>query len=576
MTSDAAKSMGGVKAAGPSAPEQPGQTPGGAGGSRSRWIGFAVLAAGLAMIILDGTVVSVSLPAIIDDLDLALSEAQWVTCLYSAIFAALLLTSGRLGDRYGRRLMFLIGVATFVGASLAAAGAQDTGELIWSRCAQGIGAALILPATLATVNATFRGRDRAKAFGIWGAVMAGAAAVGPLVGGWLTTSLTWRWIFVVNLPLGAAILLLGLRFVPETRDESSQDGFDGWGLVTSAIGFGSVVFALIEGQSLGWIRPSADLTVLGLTWPETAPVSLVPIVLAIGLVALGLFWRLQRGRSARGRAAILDLSLFSVPTFAWGNLTAAMVAAGEFALLFVLPLYLVYALELTIMQTGWVLAAMAIGAFVAGAQARHLAARLGPTRVVTLGLLLELVAAVGAAFVIATSPSVWVITVLLSVYGLGLGLAAAQLTSVVLRDVPVALSGAASATQSTVRQLGSALGAAIAGTILAVGFTITVPARLALLKGVSADDGMTMIDYMTGTAGAVIAMIRDKGTDGFFGELGPQVADAMAECLAQSAGWVIWGASFFIALGVIGALRVERAAGAASPAEQAIPSRTRP
>ncbi|MGV8908073.1 MAG: MFS transporter [Propionicimonas sp.] len=548
-----------------------GRRAGASGGQRSRWTGFAVLAAGLAMIVLDGTVVNVALPAIIDDLDLALSEAQWVTCLYAAIFAALLLTSGRLGDRYGRRLMFLIGVTVFVAASLGAAGANDVGELIWSRCVQGIGAALILPATLSTVNASFRGRDRAMAFGIWGAVMAGAAAVGPLVGGLLTTSLNWRWIFLINIPLGAAILVLGLRFVTETRDEASPGGFDGWGLATSAVGFGSVVFALVEGQSLGWLRPAGDLTVFDLTWPETAPVSVVPVVLAIGLASLALFWWLQRGRAARGRPVILDLSLFTVPTFAWGNLTAAMVAAGEFALLFVLPLYLVYAMQFSIMQAGWVLAAMAIGAFIAGAQARHLAARLGPTRVVTVGLLLELVAAVVTALVIARSPSVWVLTGLLVVYGLGLGLAAAQLTSVVLHDVPVAQSGAASATQSTVRQLGSAVGAAVAGTILAIAFTILVPARLALVKGVSADDGMTMIDYMTGTAGGVIVMIRDKGDDGFFGALGPQVADALSECFAQSVGWVSWGAAIFIALGVLGALRVERAARAGDAKHAALP-----
>ncbi len=539
----------------------------GTSSARSRWLGFGVLAAGLAMIVLDGTVVNVALPAIIDDLDLGLNEAQWVTCLYAVIFAALLLTSGRLGDRYGRRLMFLIGVGVFVAASFAAAGANDSGELIWSRCAQGFGAAFILPATLSTVNATFRGRDRSVAFGIWGAVMAGAAAVGPLIGGWLTTSLSWRWVFLINLPIGVAIVLLGLRFVPETRDETARGGFDVLGLVTSAVGFGLVVFALIEGQSLGWLRPSTDLTVLDATWPETAPISVVPVALAIGLVSLGLFWWLQRRRATRGRPVILDLTLFAVPTFGWGNLTAAMVAAGEFALLFVLPLYLVYAMQLTIMQTGWVLAAMAIGAFVAGAGARHLAARLGPARVVTVGLLLELGAAVAAALVIGNAPSVWAITVLLAVYGLGLGLAAAQLTSVVLHDVPVAQSGTASATQSTVRQLGSAVGAAVAGTVLAIGFTITVPARLALVKGVSTDDAMTMIDYMTGTAGAVISMIRAKGNDGYFGNLGPQVADAMSECFAWSVGWVLWGAVFFIALGVLGALRVELAARQARPAE---------
>ncbi len=527
--------------------------------SRSQWLGLLVLAAGLAMIVLDGTVVNVALPAIIDDLDLALNEAQWVTCLYAVVFAALLLTSGRLGDRYGRRLMFLIGVGVFLVASLAAAGANDSGELIWSRCAQGLGAALILPATLSTVNATFRGRDRSVAFGIWGAVMAGAAAVGPLVGGWLTTSLGWRWIFLLNLPIGAVVVALGLRFVSETREETARGGFDVLGLVTSAIGFGLVVFALIEGQSLGWLLPATDLTVLDLTWPETAPVSVVPVALAVGIASLGLFWRLQRRRAGQRRPVILDLTLFTVPTFGWGNLTAAMVAAGEFALLFVLPLYLVYALRLTIMQAGWVLAAMAIGAFVAGSGARHLAARLGPARVVTVGLLLELGAAVAAAVVIGNAPNVWAITVLLAVYGLGLGLAAAQLTSVVLHDVPVAQSGTGAATQSTIRQLGSAVGAAVAGTVLAIGFTLTVPARLAQVKGVTADDALTMVDYMTGTAGAVISMIRAKGNEGYFGTLGPKVADALSECFAWSVGGVLWVAVVFIGLGVVGSLRVERA-----------------
>ena len=524
--------------------------------SSSRWRGFAVLAAGLALIILDGTIVGVALPAIVDDLDLALTEAQWVTSLYAVVFAALLLTSGRMGDRFGRRLMFLAGVVVFVGASLTAAGAADAGDLIASRCVQGIGGAMVLPATLATVNAVFRGRERATAFGIWGAVMAGAAAVGPLMGGWLTTSLNWRWIFLLNLPLGLVVLALGARYVPETTGQERSSGFDGWGLVASALGLGLVVFGLIEGSSLGWVRPTQDFTVLGLTWPESAAVSVVPVALVIGALTICLFLGVESHRALRGRSVILDLSLFRVATFAWGNLTAATVAVGEFALLFVLPLYLVFARQLTIMQAGWVMAAMAVGAFVAGSQARRLSARFGAPRVVTAGLLIELIAAAVSALTIASTPE-WVLAGLMAVYGLGLGLAAAQLTSTVLREVPVDQSGTASATQSTVRQLGSALGAALAGTALAIGFTTTVPAHLAQVSGVSADDAVTMIDYMTGTAGGVIAMIRAKGTEGHFGVLGPQVADALSDAFSQSVGGVIWVAAAFIALGVIGALAVE-------------------
>ena len=527
---------------------------------RARWLGFAALAAGLAMIVLDGTVVSIAMPAMIDDLGFGLSDAQLVNTVYPVVFAALLLTFGRLGDRHGRRLVFLIGVGVFAAASLTAAGSTDVGELIASRCVQGVGGAMILPATLSTVNATFRGRDRSVAFGLWGAIMAGTAAVGPLLAGWLTTALSWQWVFLINVPIGLVVLAVGARFVPETVGDRTG-GFDGWGLVTSALGLGLLVFGLVEGPAVGWVASTSDFLVGDFTWPEGAAASPAFFALVAGGLLAGTFVVLQRRRARAGKALTLDLGLFTVPTFAWGNLTAAMVAVGEFALLFVVPLYLVYALQLSILQAGWVLAAMAGGAFVAGARARSLAARLGPARVVTLGLAMELVATAAAALIVPAGLGIWPIVALLALYGLGLGLASAQLTSTVLRDVPVERSGVASATQSTVRQLGSALGAAVDGTVLASSFAVTVPARLALVKGVSADDGQTMIDYMTGTAGAVIAWIREKGNDGHFGKLGPKVAHQLSIAFAQSIGTVLWVAAAFIALGLVGALQVERASG---------------
>lgn len=526
-------------------------------GAARPWLGFAALAAALAMIVLDGTVVGVALPAILDDLDLGLSDAQWINSVYPVVFAALLLTFGRLGDRHGRRLLLVTGVVVFAAASLTAAGAQDAGELIWSRCVQGVGGAMILPATVSSLNAMFRGRSRALAFGLWGAVMAAAAAVGPLLGGWLTTALDWRWVFLVNLPVAAVVVVLALIAVPETRG-AAGDGFDGWGLLLSASGLALVVFGLIEGPSLGWVRPVGEVTVLGLPWPSGAPVSPVLPALLAGLAATAGFLAVEARRARAGRAVVLDLSLFRVPAFAWGNLAAGVVAAGEFALLLGLPLYLVYAMRLSVLEAGWVLAAMAIGAFLAGARARALSARLGAPRVVTLGLAIELVAAVVGAVAVPDQPPAWVLAGILAAYGLGLGLAAAQLTSVVLAGVPVAQSGVASATQSTVRQLGSALGAALAGTTLSVGFAVTVPARLALVPGVSADDALTMVDYMTGTAGAVIAMIRAKGTGGYFGALGPAVADQLSIAFAQCVGAVLWVAAAFIALGLVAALRLER------------------
>ena len=525
-----------------------------------RWWALAVLAAGLSMIVLDGTIVAIALPTIITELDLDLTDAQWVGSLYAVVFAALLLSFGRLGDRLGRRRVFAVGVATFVLASVLAGSADSAGTLIAARALQGVGGAMVLPASLSSVNATFRGRDRAAAFGVWGAVMAGMAAVGPLLGGWLATAVDWRWIFYVNVPLGAAVFVGTFLVVPETKGAGFGRGIDVDGLLTSSIGFGLLVFGLIEGSDLGWWEPQRAFTVAGVTWPADAPVSPVPVSIALGLAFIGLFLLWERHRARVARSAILDLELFRHGTFSWGNLTAMTVAVGEFALVFVLPLYLVNALGLTVMQAGWVLAAMAIGAFVAGAQARHLAARMGPPGVVVLGLALEVIGVAATAFVVRPDASPLLIAAAMVVYGVGLGLASAQLTSTVLADVPPEESGSGSATQSTVRQVGSALGSALAGSVLAAGLAHSLPSQLAEVGGLPPDVADGLESSTSASAGGVIRSLAEQGTGGRLGEMGPQVVDALAAGFADATRVVVLAAAGCLALGLVGAVQVARAA----------------
>lgn len=422
------------------------------------------------MIVLDGTIVGVALPTIIADLGISVSEAQWVNGIYSVVFAALLLTAGRVGDRIGRRRMLLMGIAAFVIGSLLAAISSTAALLIASRVVQGVGGAMILPTTLSSVNATFRGRDRAIAFGVWGAVISGMAALGPLLGGWITSMFSWQWIFLVNLPLGAALVVAVLLTVDESREPSGERGFDLLGLLLSVVGLGLVVFGLIEGAELGWWAQTGSISIFGVTWGPDAAVSIVPAALITGAVALVAFTLWQRHRARVGRSRILDLSLFTVPTFRWGNVAAMCVAMGEFGLLFVLPLLIIEALGASPMLAGLTLAAMGLGAFLAGASARHIAARFSPPTVVIIGLVLETAAVLGLAAVVSVDLSLWVLTGILLVYGVGLGLASAQLTGTVLADIPVAQSGQGSATQSTVRQIGSALGTAVIGTVFVAGF----------------------------------------------------------------------------------------------------------
>lgn len=520
--------------------------------------GLAVLAVGLGMIVLDGTIVGVALPTIIEDLHLDLTDAQWVNSLYAVLLAALLLSTGNLADRWGRKKLFLAGLVVFVAGSVLAAASESSGALIGARAVQAVGAALIMPSTLSTVNAVFRGRYRAAAFGVWGAVISGAAAVGPLAGGALTQWTSWHWIFLVNVPLGAVVFVAAIVTVPETRGAKKRPGVDVDGALLSIVGFGALVFAVIEGPDLGWWTPQQDLTIFGWVWPQTAPISAVPIALLIAAIALTLFVVWERHREKVQRSALLDLELFGYRTFSWGNLTAAMVAVGEFAIIFVLPLYLVNALGLDAMGAGLVLAAMAVGAFLSGAAARHLADRFGAPGTVLIGLGLEVTGVVVVALIIQATTPGWLVAIPLVVYGLGLGLASAQLTGTVLRDVPVNLSGQGSATQSTVRQIGSALGTAFAGAALSVSLAITLPAALEK-TGLSDATADRLAETTRQTAGTTIGQLRTAGNDSPLGSDTTEAVKALADGFTDGTRGALLIATAFLILGLAGAARLRRA-----------------
>lgn len=522
------------------------------------WAALAVLSIGLGLIVLDGTIVGVALPTIITDLKLDLTDAQWVNSLYAVLLAALLLSTGNLADRWGRKRLFMTGLLVFMGGSLLAALSPSAGLLIGARAVQAVGAACIMPSTLSTVNAIFRGKYRAAAFGVWGAVISGAAAVGPLAGGALTQWTSWHWIFLVNLPIGVIIFIAALITVPETRGAAQRPGVDVDGALLSAIGFGALVFAVIEGPDLGWWTPKADLKLFGWVWSKDAALSAVPVAFLIAIIAIVLFVFWERHREKVQRAALLDLELFTYSTFSWGNLTAAMVAVGEFAIIFVLPLYLINALGLDVMGAGLILAAMAVGAFLSGAAARHLAAKFGSPGTVLIGLGLEVIGALTLALLITSASPGWLVALPLIVYGLGLGLASAQLTGTVLRDVPVDISGQGSATQSTVRQIGSALGTAFAGAALSVSLALTLPASLerAGLTGQAADQ---LADSTRQSAGTMITQLRAEGAHSALGDQTTSAVNALAEGFTDATRWALLIATGFLMLGFIGAIKLRRA-----------------
>ena len=218
---------------------------------RLRWVGLVFISIAVSLIIVDSTIVNVAIPAIVDDLGITSTEVQWVQEAYTLVFAALLLVFGSLADRFGRRRVMLIGVVVFAASSVLAAFAADGGMLILARLAQGVGGAMILPTTLSIINATFRGRERGIAFAVWGSTIGGMAAVGPLLGGWLTTAFSWRWAFGINIPLGIVIIIGVLLTVAESRSDRTSK-IDVVGAILAVITMASLVFGLIEGRTYGW------------------------------------------------------------------------------------------------------------------------------------------------------------------------------------------------------------------------------------------------------------------------------------------------------------------------------------
>lgn len=515
---------------------------------RRRWFGLAALSLGISMVIVDATVVNVAVPTIIRDLGISSATAEWINAIYALVFAALLISVGRAGDLYGRRRLFLIGVVVFLAASVLAAAASTGAHLIAARVLQGVGAAAILPASLSTVNATFRGRERAIAFGVWGSVIGGMAAVGPLIGGWLTTDASWRWAFLINLPVGIVVVAATLWAVRETRDPAAKRGHDIVGVLTTAVGFGLLVFGLIEGRIYGWWAPEEPFTVLGWEWPLSG-ISPVPVAFAIAIGCLVTLVIVERRRAAAGRAVVLDLSLFRIRTFRTGNASALIVSLGEFGLLFVLPLFLQSVLGYSAKSTGVLLLALAGGAFCAGGIAAPASQRFGARRVVALGMALETVGIAGIGLFLSTHVSGWQLAPALFVYGLGVGLATAQLTNVILADVPPALSGQASGTQSTARQVGSALGIAILGTVLITGLESGTRERLARLPGLPAAEQARLADAVQQTAGAVVVGLRDRP------KLAPAVA-AIDDAFVSSAKTTAFVAAIFVFLGFLLSLRL--------------------
>jgi EmrB/QacA subfamily drug resistance transporter len=477
----------------------------------SKWWTLGAVVTGLFMLLLDVTIVNVALPDIERAFHASLSDLQWVISAYALTLAAFLLTAGSLADLYGRRRLFASGITIFTAGSLACGVATGTTFLAIARGAQGVGGAIMFATSLALLAQAFQGRDRGIALGIYGATTGIAVAVGPVLGGLITTDLSWRWIFYVNIPIGAVALAITLLRVEESRNPKAQRP-DWAGFVAFSAGLAALVYGLIESQRDGW----------GSHW--------VIGTLAASAVLLAAFVAIERLVSE----PMLDLGLLRVPTFGGGLLAAWAISAGLFALFTYLTIYMQNSLGLSAVETGVRFLPLTVAIFVTAGIAGRLTSHVPRRLLIGAGFVV-----VGAGLLLMrglTPSSDW--THLLPgmiVAGLGAGLVNTPLVSTAVGVVEPARAGMASGINSTFRQIGIATGVAALGTILA-----------SHVRGSVVDSLSTT--PLTGHAHALAHQISTGGTPQALASTPPPLRGVVAES-AQAA--LVGGLNTILLIGAI-------------------------
>ena len=530
---------------------------------RSRWIALVFISAAISLVIIDGTIVNTIFPKVIEALKLTSTEVQWVQESYVLVFASLLLVWGSLADKIGRKRLLIIGIAIFIAASVWAGLSTDASTMILARIVQGIGGSMVLPTTLSLVNATFSGKERGIAFAVWGATIGGMVAVGPVLGGWLATDFGtdgWRLAFNINLPIGVIVLAGLWWWAKESKQDHDEKGIDVIGALLSVVMFATLVFGLIEGRVYGWwLAEEANPFVLGdFAWP-TSGISVIPVSLAISAVSFALFVLYENARLKAGKAVLLDIAVFKIGSFRNGSIAALIISMGEFGVLFAIPLWLQNVLGLSPISSGLVLLWLAGGAFLASGVGGGLSGKVSPTTMVRAGVALELIAVAGIAVFASVDGGFWSIVPWLFAYGIGIGLATAQLTGVIMVDVPMNKTGKASGTQSTARQIGSALGIAVLGTMLFTSIEGSLQTRLDKMAndGITKDVSSQIITAVVDSAGGAIPEISN-GLQQLRvpADIADKVQAEAGSAFTEGTQAAAWAAGGFLFLGLLSTINI--------------------
>jgi EmrB/QacA subfamily drug resistance transporter len=428
-----------------------------------RWLSLAVLILALVLIVMDNTVLNVAIPTMVRELHTSLASIQWVIAGYSLTFASLLVIGGRLGDLYGPRRTFMVGAALFgMGSALASVAASVGVLIIGESVIEGVGAALMMPASLSIISNTFKGHERATAFAAWGAVMGAGMAFGPVVGGYLTTYHSWRWAFRINV-LVAPVAVAG-AYLLVRRDEATgrHERLDLPGALLIGTGTFSLVFGISQSDTYGWSDPVIPLSF---------------VVAAVGLVS---FVLLERRKERAGTSPLFEFGQLRHLRFRYGLVAQLVLAMGQMGQFFVLPVFLQEVKHLTPATNGLWMLPVGLAILVFAQVGGRLTRVVGTTTLVRVGLVLNAVGLLGMALLLRPDVTFLRLLPAFTVFGIGVGLASSQLTNLILSEIAADKAGVASGANTTVRQVGSALGVAVMGVVLASG-ELASSARVALL-----------------------------------------------------------------------------------------------
>jgi EmrB/QacA subfamily drug resistance transporter len=414
--------------------------------STNPWVVLVLICLAQFMVVLDATIVNVALPSIQKDLGLSEANLQWIINAYTLVFGGFLLLGGRAGDLLGRKRLFLIGLVIFTGASLLDGLAASSAMLIGSRALQGLGAALISPAALSIISTTFaEGQERSKALGVWAAIAIGGSAVGLILGGVLTQSFSWPWIFFVNVPVGVVGFVLSLRLVPESKDEHAHRSYDIAGAVTVTGGLMALVYAIVKAETDGW----GSATTLGFF--ALAAVLLVSFVVV----------------EQRSAEPLVRLSIFRVRSLTTANLVMFLVASGLFAMFFFNTLYIQRVLGYGPLKAGLAFLPFTAGIMISAGLASTFATRIGVRPIAAAGMVLTAGGLVWLSQLPVHGSYLTDLLPPLVLSSLGMGAVFMPLTLVATTGLEDEDQGLASGLFNTSQQIGGALGLAILSTVAA-------------------------------------------------------------------------------------------------------------